>query len=83
MQRGNAKRKAGLVICLLIMAHTSWGQVKNDKKLTAIPSALRQRFVERRNLYFELKQTKQYGEINSSWTGAPPVPLRRGHSIGG
>ena len=51
------------VLCILIIPGISMGQVKNDKKLSPIPPSMRERFVERLNLYYELKSTKQYAKL--------------------
>lgn len=52
-----------LFLSLLIVVAPSLGQISNHKKLSTIPPQLRERFVERLNLYFDLKRTQQYAKL--------------------
>lgn len=63
MQSGKSARKIFSLFCLLFIPITSFGQIKNDKKLASIPPQLRERFIERLNLYFELKRTQQFEKL--------------------
>ena len=63
MQIENLLRKAIYFLLLLTLTAPISGQIKNDKKLSPISPQLRDRFVERLNLYFNLLRTKQYPKL--------------------
>ena len=49
-----------IVVCLALPAS---GQVENSKKFRPVPAQLRERLVERFNLYVEYERTRQYEKL--------------------
>ncbi|HEX8494748.1 MAG TPA: hypothetical protein VF658_18025 [Pyrinomonadaceae bacterium] len=49
-----------ILMCLIVPAA---GQVKDSRKFRAVPAPLRQRLVERFNLYIEYERTQQYKKL--------------------
>ncbi|MEK6284341.1 MAG: hypothetical protein AABO57_01210 [Acidobacteriota bacterium] len=63
MTAGKHKVKFVVLLCLLTITTSSSAQIRNDKRLSVIQPELRERFVGKLNLYFELKRTHHYEKL--------------------
>ena len=53
----------GRLLIVVCLAFPASGQVENSKKFRAVPAQLRERLVERFNLYVECERTRQYEKL--------------------